>query len=90
RTTGRRRHDPRLTALLCLGEIEEGGAVLVWEPRLLCQETPGLRTLRERSSAQVQGESLTGTSLPGLSVGVRTQVQAGTRPKPTIWLSQAL
>ncbi|KAB1273166.1 Leukocyte immunoglobulin-like receptor subfamily B member 2 [Camelus dromedarius] len=31
------------------------------------------------------GESLTGTSLPGLSVGVRTQVQAGTRPKPTIW-----
>nr|XP_031528350.1 leukocyte immunoglobulin-like receptor subfamily B member 4 isoform X1 [Vicugna pacos] len=34
---------------------------------------------------RVQGDSLTGTSLPGLSVGVRTQVQAGTLPKPTIW-----
>uniref|UniRef100_A0A4W2I5H1 Leukocyte immunoglobulin-like receptor subfamily A member 5 n=1 Tax=Bos indicus x Bos taurus TaxID=30522 RepID=A0A4W2I5H1_BOBOX len=32
-----------------------------------------------------EGTPLTGRSLPGLSVGLRTQVQAGTLPKPTIW-----
>uniref|UniRef100_A0A3Q1LGV9 Ig-like domain-containing protein n=1 Tax=Bos taurus TaxID=9913 RepID=A0A3Q1LGV9_BOVIN len=33
-----------------------------------------------------EGTPLTGRSLPGLSVGLRTQVQAGTLPKPTIWV----
>uniref|UniRef100_A0A8C6FF34 Ig-like domain-containing protein n=1 Tax=Moschus moschiferus TaxID=68415 RepID=A0A8C6FF34_MOSMO len=34
---------------------------------------------------RAEGRALTGLSLPGLSVGLRTQVQAGTHPKPTIW-----
>uniref|UniRef100_A0A2K5ZPV6 Ig-like domain-containing protein n=1 Tax=Mandrillus leucophaeus TaxID=9568 RepID=A0A2K5ZPV6_MANLE len=32
-----------------------------------------------------RGKSLTGNSLPGLSLGWRTCVQAGTLPKPTLW-----
>uniref|UniRef100_A0A8D2ETH3 Ig-like domain-containing protein n=1 Tax=Theropithecus gelada TaxID=9565 RepID=A0A8D2ETH3_THEGE len=32
-----------------------------------------------------RGKSLTGNSLPGLSLGPRTRVQAGTLPKPTLW-----
>uniref|UniRef100_A0A2K6D5L5 Leukocyte immunoglobulin like receptor B2 n=1 Tax=Macaca nemestrina TaxID=9545 RepID=A0A2K6D5L5_MACNE len=32
-----------------------------------------------------RGKSLTGNSLPGLSLGRRTCVQAGTLPKPTLW-----
>uniref|UniRef100_A0A8D2EZX1 Ig-like domain-containing protein n=1 Tax=Theropithecus gelada TaxID=9565 RepID=A0A8D2EZX1_THEGE len=31
-----------------------------------------------------RGKSLTGNSLPGLSLGLRTHVQAGTLPKPTL------
>uniref|UniRef100_F6PYW3 Leukocyte immunoglobulin like receptor B4 n=1 Tax=Macaca mulatta TaxID=9544 RepID=F6PYW3_MACMU len=32
-----------------------------------------------------RGKSLTGNSLPGLSLGPRTCVQAGPLPKPTVW-----
>ncbi|XP_013364682.1 PREDICTED: leukocyte immunoglobulin-like receptor subfamily B member 4 [Chinchilla lanigera] len=34
---------------------------------------------------RLQGEALTGNSLPGLSPGPRSQVQAGTLPKPRLW-----
>nr|XP_012630977.1 leukocyte immunoglobulin-like receptor subfamily A member 5 isoform X1 [Microcebus murinus] len=75
---------PTLTALLCL---------CLWEgphptARPCSSRRPqGLRRLPGRTGrAQPSGDkSLTGNSLPGLSLGNRTRVQAGTLPKPTLW-----
>uniref|UniRef100_A0A2K5XJN7 Ig-like domain-containing protein n=1 Tax=Mandrillus leucophaeus TaxID=9568 RepID=A0A2K5XJN7_MANLE len=54
---------------------------------LVHKETPGAhKDPREgRTCSGFRGKSLTGNSLPGLSLGLRTHVQAGTLPKPTLW-----
>ncbi|XDB60500.1 hypothetical protein AB1E18_013868 [Capra hircus] len=78
-----------LPALLCLGEMGGAGGALLWRDTtasLLRQGTPGPRGSRGGEALlRAEGMPLTGCSLPGLSVGLRTQVQAGTLPKPTIW-----
>ncbi|XP_029100380.1 leukocyte immunoglobulin-like receptor subfamily B member 3 isoform X4 [Monodon monoceros] len=83
---------PSLTALLCLGEMEEGEGKP--QPGRDPSPQPGcsVRTPQDSGGSRVgeallriQGEPLTGVSLPGLSVGLRPQEQAGTLPKPTIW-----
>ncbi|XP_053518561.1 leukocyte immunoglobulin-like receptor subfamily A member 6 isoform X2 [Artibeus jamaicensis] len=58
----------------------EGGgeALLCQDPR--AQEAPG-----EKGSAQDSGQISHRDSLAGLSMGLRTPVQAGTLPKPTLW-----
>lgn len=74
---------PTLTALLYLGEIDKGREALVWEgPHP--QPDPGQsgdpraqEAHREEGSAQVSGQISHRVSLPGLSVGLRTRVQAG-------------
>ncbi|XP_033701711.1 leukocyte immunoglobulin-like receptor subfamily A member 6 isoform X7 [Tursiops truncatus] len=83
---------PSLTALLCLGEMEEGEGKP--QPGTDPSPQPGCSVRRPQDSGgsrvgeallRIQGEPLTGVSLPGLSVGLRTQEQARTLPKPTIW-----
>ncbi|XP_072872061.1 leukocyte immunoglobulin-like receptor subfamily A member 6 isoform X5 [Chlorocebus sabaeus] len=84
---------PALTALFCLGEISRWGGgdpslegtpphtqALVHQETSKPQEAPG-----QGGSAQASGANLTGNSLPGLSLGPRTRVQAGPLPKPTLW-----
>lgn len=75
---------PSLTALLCLGEMEEGEGKP--QPGRDPSPQPGcsVRTPQDSGGSRVgeallriQGEPLTGVSLPGLSVGLRTQEQAG-------------
>uniref|UniRef100_A0A4W2C2R8 Uncharacterized protein n=1 Tax=Bos indicus x Bos taurus TaxID=30522 RepID=A0A4W2C2R8_BOBOX len=80
---------PALPALLCLGEM--GGQGEPWSggtPQPACSfrgpQGPGDSRGGE-ALLRAEGTPLTGRSLPGLSVGLRTQVQAGTLPKPTIW-----
>nr|DAA35198.1 TPA_inf: Ig-like receptor A1 [Bos taurus] len=81
---------PALPALLCLGEMAGAGGALVWRdpPQPACSirgpQGPGDSRGGE-ALLRAEGPPLTGRSLPGLSVGLRTQVQAGTLPKPTIW-----
>nr|DAA35202.1 TPA_inf: Ig-like receptor S3 [Bos taurus] len=81
---------PALPALLCLGEMAGAGGALVWRdpPQPACSirgpQGPGDSRGGE-ALLRAEGPPLTGRSLPGLSVGLRTQVQAGTLPKPTMW-----
>nr|DAA35210.1 TPA_inf: Ig-like receptor B7 [Bos taurus] len=80
---------PTLPALLCLGEMGGAGGALVWrdlQPACSIRGTQGPGDSRGGEALlRAEGTPLTGRSLPGLSVGLRTQVQAGTLPKPTIW-----
>uniref|UniRef100_A0A8C6AWW5 Ig-like domain-containing protein n=1 Tax=Monodon monoceros TaxID=40151 RepID=A0A8C6AWW5_MONMO len=82
---------PSLKALLCLGEMEEGEGKP--QPGRDPSPQPGcsVRTPQDSGGSRVgeallriQGEPLTGVSLPGLSVGLRTQEQAGAHRKPTL------
>ncbi|KAM5297553.1 LOW QUALITY PROTEIN: leukocyte immunoglobulin-like receptor subfamily B member 4 [Glossophaga mutica] len=68
---------PTLTALLCLGEMEGEGTPCSVRPQ-------GSGGSRGGVLLRTEGQSLT-DSLAGLSVGLRTPVQAGTLPKPTLW-----
>lgn len=66
---------PTLRALLCLGEMGRGrGALVMQDPRT--QEAHG-----EEGAAQGSGLISHRDSLPGLSVGLRTPVQAGESPQ---------
>ena len=83
---------PTLPALLCLGEMGGAGGALFWRDTtasLLRQGTPGPRGSRGGEALlRAEGMPLTGRSLPGLSVGLRTQVQAGKSvPGPSSFLS---
>ncbi|XP_023602877.1 leukocyte immunoglobulin-like receptor subfamily A member 5 isoform X2 [Myotis lucifugus] len=74
---------PTLRALLCLGEMGgERGALVCQDPRT--QEPHG-----EEGASQGSGQISHRDSLPGLSVGLRTPVQAGPLPKPTLWAEPA-
>ena len=82
---------PTLPALLCLGEMGGAGGALFWRDTtasLLRQGTPGPRGSRGGEALlRAEGTPLTGRSLPGLSVGLRTQVQAGESvPGPSSFL----
>ncbi|KAM5297555.1 LOW QUALITY PROTEIN: immunoglobulin superfamily member 1-like [Glossophaga mutica] len=68
---------PTLTALLCLGEMEGEGTPCSVRPQ-------GSGGSRGGVLLRTRGKSLT-DSLAGLSMGLRTPVQAGTLPKPTLW-----
>ncbi|KAM5297542.1 LOW QUALITY PROTEIN: leukocyte immunoglobulin-like receptor subfamily B member 3 [Glossophaga mutica] len=68
---------PTLPALLCLGEMEGEGTPCSVRPQ-------GSGGSRGGVLLRTRGKSLT-DSLAGLSVGLRTPVQAGTLPKPTLW-----
>ena len=83
---------PTLPALLCLGEMRWGGGSpgLERPPQPACSirgpQTPG--GSRGGEALLSEGTPLTGRSLPGLSVGLRTQVQAGESvPGPSSLLS---
>ena len=73
---------PTLPALLCLGEMRWGGGSpgLERPPHPACSirgpQDPGGSRGRE-AMLRAEGRTLTGRSLPGLSVGLRTPVQAG-------------
>uniref|UniRef100_A0A4W2GKQ2 Leukocyte immunoglobulin-like receptor subfamily A member 6 n=1 Tax=Bos indicus x Bos taurus TaxID=30522 RepID=A0A4W2GKQ2_BOBOX len=83
---------PMLPALLCLGEMGGAGGALVWrdlQPACSIRvpqgpgDSPGGEAL-----LRAEGTPLTGRCLPGLSVGLRTQVQAGESvPGPSSLLS---
>ena len=84
---------PALPALLCLGEMGGVGGALVWRdpPQPACSfrgpQGPGGSRGGE-VLLRGEGTPLTGRSLPGLSVGLRTQVQAGESvPGPSSLLS---
>uniref|UniRef100_A0A2K5NIH9 Ig-like domain-containing protein n=1 Tax=Cercocebus atys TaxID=9531 RepID=A0A2K5NIH9_CERAT len=68
------------------GDSNLGGTSL-HSQTLVHKETPGVhKDPREgRTCSGFRGKSLTGNSLPGLSLGPRTHVQAGILPKPTLW-----
>ena len=75
--------NPTLPALLCLGEMRRGKGALVWRdpsPQSACSlrgpQGPGGSRGGE-ALLRAEGRPLTGLSLPALSVGLRTQVQAG-------------
>ena len=83
---------PALPALLCLGEMGGAGGAQVWRDppaNLLHQGTQGPGDSRSGEALlRAEGTSLTGRSLPGLSVGLRTQLQAGeSLPGPSSLLS---
>ena len=74
---------PALPTLLCLGEMRRGRGSPGLEgltPRPTCSvrgpQGPGDSRGRE-AMLRAEGTPLTGRSLPGLSVGLRNQVQAG-------------
>ena len=73
---------PTLPALLCLGEMRgsRGSPRLEGPPQSACSlrgpQGPGGSQGGE-ALLRPKGRPLTGLSLPGLSVGLRTQVQAG-------------
>ena len=83
---------PALPALLCLGEMGGAGGALVWRD---LQPACSIRGPQGPGDSQggeallrAEGTPLTGRSLPGLSVGLRTQVQAGESvPGPSSLLS---
>ncbi|XP_059523245.1 leukocyte immunoglobulin-like receptor subfamily A member 6 [Myotis daubentonii] len=64
-----------------------GGAVHDGRGRgtLVCQDPRTEEAHGEEGAAQGSGQISHRDSLPGLSVGLRTPVQAGTLPKPTLW-----
>ena len=73
---------PALPALLCLGEMRRGRGSpgLEGPPQPACSfrgpQSPG-GSRGGQALLRAEGRPLTGHSLPGLSVGLRTQVQAG-------------
>ena len=83
---------PALPALLCLGEMGGAGGALVWrdlQPACSIRGPQGPGGSRGGEALlRAEGTPLTGRSLPGLSVGLRTQVQAGeSLPGPSSLLS---
>ena len=85
---------PMLPTLLCLGEMRRGRGSPGLEgppPQPACSvrepQSPGGSRGGE-VLLRAEGTPLTGHSLPGLSVGLRTQVQAGeSLPGPSSLLS---